>query len=175
MFPVFLADMFQLMGYSAPAIGVIGLIYAFILSQGINKRSDGDETMKKIAAQIQKGARAFLVTEYKYLAIYVVIVAIILGVFHKEGGHHWIAIAFVTGALAVLGLVGGSATAGICLTLGGIADGTAVAAPTRKAASDAFDERDFYYTVAAIGGGVGLGVGALGAALVAVDFLVLGE
>jgi len=94
----FLADTISMLGFSAPIAGIIGLVYAFVLATGINKRSDGDEKMQKIAAAIQKGARAFLFTEYKWLTLYVVAVAIVLGIFHKEGGHYLIAIAFVVGA-----------------------------------------------------------------------------
>ncbi|MCA8923939.1 MAG: sodium-translocating pyrophosphatase [Planctomycetes bacterium] len=79
----FLADTISLLGYSAPLAGFIGLIYAVVLAKGINARSDGDDKMRKIAAAIQKGARAFLFTEYKWLTAYVAVVAVLLAVVYK--------------------------------------------------------------------------------------------
>jgi len=99
MLPAFLAAFdITYLGFAAPVIGLIGLVYALVLSGSIAKKPDGDEKMQKIAAAIQKGAKAFLTTEYKYLAGYVVVVAVILAVFHSQGGHHWIAISFTCGA-----------------------------------------------------------------------------
>ena len=95
--PALLADFdFNLLGYAAPGIGVLGLAYAFVLANGIGKRPAGDERMQKIAAAVQKGARAFLLTEYRYLLGYVVVVGALLAALHPH--HAFIAAAFVTGA-----------------------------------------------------------------------------
>jgi K(+)-stimulated pyrophosphate-energized sodium pump len=81
-----------------PAIGLAGIVYALMLASGILKKSPGDETMQKIAKAIQDGAKAFLFTEYKYLAGYVVVVAGALALWHNSGTS--IAICFVAGAAA---------------------------------------------------------------------------
>ena len=58
--------------------------------------------MKDIAEEIQKGAMAFLATEYKVLAMFVVVVAALLGganvMFAGEGRSPLIAVSFVVGA-----------------------------------------------------------------------------
>ena len=59
--------------------GLLALIFAFVLSSSITKENAGDGKMAEIAGHIHDGAMAFLKTEYKYLAIFVVIVAVVLG------------------------------------------------------------------------------------------------
>ena len=75
------------------SLGAIG--YAFLLFTDIMQKPEGDENMKRIAKHVQDGARAFLVTEYKVLVIFVVLVAFLL-VF---GGQKLTAVAFICGAL----------------------------------------------------------------------------
>jgi len=75
------------------ALAAIG--YALLLFTDIMQKPDGDDDMRRIAKHIQDGARAFLVTEYKILAIFVVLVAFLL-VFTDQKE---MAIAFVTGAV----------------------------------------------------------------------------
>ncbi|MBI4878322.1 MAG: sodium-translocating pyrophosphatase [Planctomycetes bacterium] len=58
------------------SLGAIG--YAFLLFTDIMKRPAGDEAMQKIAKYVQEGAKAFLMTEYKVLIIFVVIVLFVL-------------------------------------------------------------------------------------------------
>ena len=70
----------NLIFYCAIAVGVIALVFAYIKYLSITKIEPGNERMKEISGYIQEGAMAFLVREYKYLAIFVVVVAIILGV-----------------------------------------------------------------------------------------------
>ena len=61
--------------YIAPGAGVLALLYAFWKASWVAKQDAGNEEMKTIATRIQEGAMAFLAAEYRYLAIYVVIVA----------------------------------------------------------------------------------------------------
>lgn len=75
--------------------GVIALIFAFFLSSFISKESDGNERMKEISGYIHEGAMAFLRTEYRYLTIFIIIVAAALALFV-----HWqTAVCFIIGAL----------------------------------------------------------------------------
>jgi len=92
--------------YAAPGAGVLALLFAFWKASWVKKQDAGDDRMKEIAAQIQEGAMAFLRAEYKVLAIFVVLVAGILGAANTgEGQSPIIAASFVIGAIA-------SATAG---------------------------------------------------------------
>ena len=65
--------------YLIPAAGVLALMYAFVKSMSINKLDDGTEEMRTIAGHIQEGAMAFLSREYKVLAVFVIVVAVLLG------------------------------------------------------------------------------------------------
>ena len=59
-------------------IGVIGLIIAVFFYIRVKAQPGGNETMERIAAYVREGSMAFLVREYKVLAIYSVVVAIAL-------------------------------------------------------------------------------------------------
>ncbi|MCA9637233.1 MAG: sodium/proton-translocating pyrophosphatase, partial [Myxococcales bacterium] len=69
--------------YLAPAAGGIALLYAFLTTQWISGRDSGTERMQGIAAQIFRGAMAFLYAEYKILGIFVVLVAGLLAVLYN--------------------------------------------------------------------------------------------
>ena len=89
--------------YAVPASGVLALIFAFMKSSSVTKADAGTEEMKTIAGRIADGARAFLVAEYKVLAIFVAVVAVLLGIANSSGGEvqsPLIAGAFVLGAVA---------------------------------------------------------------------------
>jgi len=59
----------------APAIaGIIGLILAMALYIRVKAQPEGNETMNRIAGYIREGAMAFLVREYKVLAVYSIVV-----------------------------------------------------------------------------------------------------
>jgi len=57
-----------------PAIGcaLIGLVTMIVFTQIVEGKSEGTDKMKDLAAKIHKGAVDFLVTEYKFLAGFVV-------------------------------------------------------------------------------------------------------
>ncbi len=65
--------------YLVPVVGVIGLIFAFLLTAKINKFSPGTERMKEIAAAIHGGAKAFLFAEYKILVFFILALFIAIG------------------------------------------------------------------------------------------------
>ncbi|RUO88940.1 sodium-translocating pyrophosphatase [Corallococcus sp. AB018] len=60
-------------------IGAVGLLFAAFFYFRVKGLPDGDATMNRIAGYIREGAMAFLVREYKVLAVYCVVVAIVIG------------------------------------------------------------------------------------------------
>ncbi len=88
--------------YVAPGAGVLALLYAFWKASWVSKQDAGSDEMKEIARRIQEGAMAFLAAEYRYLAVFVLIVAGALAVANLsgEGRSWWIAVSFVAGAFA---------------------------------------------------------------------------
>jgi K(+)-stimulated pyrophosphate-energized sodium pump len=88
--------------YFVPPIAALAaLVYAFIKASWVGKQDPGTERMQKISGWVSDGAMAFLKTEYKYLAIFVICVAILLGVSNAglEDSNAFIALSFVLGAL----------------------------------------------------------------------------
>ena len=67
--------------YIAIATGALALLFALALARLVLKEDQGTDTMKEIGKAIQEGASAFLGREYRTLAIFVVIVAVVLGLF----------------------------------------------------------------------------------------------
>ena len=67
-------------------IGLVALAVAMMLSIAISKASDGNDRMKEIAGYIHEGAMAFLYREYKYLAVFIVVVALIISIFLRKSG-----------------------------------------------------------------------------------------
>jgi len=84
-----------------PVFGIAALLFAFIKSKGISKQDVPSERMKEISGYIREGAMAFLASEYRILAGFVLIVAIILGVaYNGSADSHWlVAISFIIGAI----------------------------------------------------------------------------
>jgi len=74
---------------------VLGLIFAGFFAWRVIKSEAGNERMEEIAAAISEGSMAFLSSEYKKIAIFVVVMAIVLGMFISP----WTAVCFVAGAL----------------------------------------------------------------------------
>ncbi|MEO6189727.1 MAG: sodium/proton-translocating pyrophosphatase, partial [Saprospiraceae bacterium] len=86
--------------YLMPFFGVLGLIYMAFLYKWVSKQDAGDSKMKSISDAIAEGAMSFLKAEYRVLAIFVVIAAILLGILSTQvTNSHWlIVIAFILGA-----------------------------------------------------------------------------
>ncbi len=87
--------------------GVLGLAFAVFLIRYILSRDEGTERIREISAAIQEGAIAFLSREYRILAIFMIVVALILGVlFGVQSG--WaqgvrVAFALIFGAICSAG------------------------------------------------------------------------
>ena len=88
-------DITDLMLYSAPLAGIIGLIFAVYLVLYIMKLDAGTDKMKEIAAAIQEGAMAYLNRQYKTVAI----IALILTILIAWAINTDTALAFVLGAV----------------------------------------------------------------------------
>ena len=75
--------------------GLLALAVAYMLTAGIAKSSAGNARMQEIAGYIHEGAMAFLYREYKYLAVFIVVVAVLISAFLQVST----AICFVSGAI----------------------------------------------------------------------------
>ncbi len=64
--------------YLVAGSGLLGLLFAWLRSSWINKQDTGTDKMATIAGHIRDGAMAFLAREYKVLAIFVLVVAVLL-------------------------------------------------------------------------------------------------
>ncbi len=80
----------------AAGAGLVGLVIAFMLYQQVNKVKIDNQKVAEITEEIQEGAMAFLVAEYKVLAIFVVVVGAALTQLNDMNT----ALAFFAGALA---------------------------------------------------------------------------
>jgi K(+)-stimulated pyrophosphate-energized sodium pump len=87
--------------YLVPAAGLVALAYAFLTTGWITKQDAGNAAMKTIAEQISKGAMAFLNAEYRVLAMFVLGVAVLLGLLNRgTDGWYWMSISYIGGATA---------------------------------------------------------------------------
>ncbi len=92
-----------------PIFGVIALLFTFWRSAWVSKQEVGTPKMEIIAKNISDGAMAFLKAEYKILSIFVVAVAIILGLTgNNAGSSPLVAVSFILGAIcsAMAGYIG---------------------------------------------------------------------
>jgi K(+)-stimulated pyrophosphate-energized sodium pump len=94
--------------YLIPVAGLLALLYTAWKSSWVGKQEIGSEKMGKISEHIARGAMAFLKAEYKVLSIFVISVAILLGVSAGKDSHWMVSISFVIGAIcsALAGFIG---------------------------------------------------------------------
>ncbi len=87
-----------------PALGILGMVMAFVVYKLVMKYPDGEDKVKKIGDQIHAGALAFMKTEYKYLSIFIAV--IVLLAWYALGPYT--AISIVVGAIcsSVAGFIG---------------------------------------------------------------------
>ena len=92
-----------------PLFGVLALLYTFWKTSWITKQEVGSDKMKTISGHIAEGAMAFLKAEYRVLAVFVLFIAILLGVSADPTTSSWlIAVSFLVGATcsALAGFIG---------------------------------------------------------------------
>ncbi len=95
--------------YVLPLFGIMGLLYVVWKSAWVGKQDSGTDKMNKIAEHIAEGAMAFLKAEYRILIIFVICVALLLGVTaNSETSSPLVAVSFVIGAFtsALAGFIG---------------------------------------------------------------------
>ncbi len=146
-------------GIIAIAVSLLGLALAGYFTSFISRQDRGTDKMKKISDDVKKGAETYLNTEYKYIAYFVVIVAVLLTMMSvMEGELPFTTFAFLIGAFL-------SAAAGFL----GMMTATSSSAPTTQAARKSLD---CALRIAFRGGAVmGLSVVSLG--LLGLSFVIL--
>ncbi len=88
-----------------PIAAAAALFFAYIKAGWVARQDPGTERMQMIASWIAEGALAFLKREYRYLAIFVVCVAVLLGISNAglEDSSAMIAVSFIVGAICSAG------------------------------------------------------------------------
>ena len=94
----------EILLYLIALCGLIGLIFAGYQFNIVRKEEEGTAEIKKLTAVIHNSAMVYLNTQYKYLAAFIIVLAIVLAVLI----HPLTAICFVIGALlsACAGYIG---------------------------------------------------------------------
>ncbi len=149
--------------YLCPAVAVLALIYAYMKASWVKKQDEGTDRMKMIGGWIADGAMAFLGREYKVLAVFVIAVAILLGVSNAMVGSEQ-----QTNGLIALSFVLGAFCSGLA---GFFGMKTATAANTRTA-SAARTGLNSALQVAFAGGSV-MGLSVVGLALAGMSVLFI--
>jgi K(+)-stimulated pyrophosphate-energized sodium pump len=134
----------------APITASISILVAIYLYFYINKQSSGTDKMKEIAGAIQEGARAFLKVEFKYLAVFVVVVAAVLAIFLEP----IMAVAYVFGS--------------VCSALAGYLGMTVALKANVKSANAAKEGLNKAFPIAFRGGAV-MGLAVVGLALLGIS------
>lgn len=62
-------------------ISIIALVFAWYLAEKVRRAEPGSKKMQELAGAIHEGAMAFLHREYKILTIFVIILAVVVGLF----------------------------------------------------------------------------------------------
>jgi len=91
----------ELVFYSIVA-GLIALLYTVLLNRNISSKDMGNAKMKEINLAIREGAMAFLKREYKFLAVFIAIVFLILtglSFVFPNAMSFFVGISFIVGAL----------------------------------------------------------------------------
>jgi K(+)-stimulated pyrophosphate-energized sodium pump len=142
-------------------VAIVALIYAMIRASWVRRQDPGNERIQLIGSWIAQGAMAFLGREYRALAVFVVAVALLLGIsnyYISQDTNAYIALAFVLGA--------------VCSALAGyFGMRTATSANTRTAAA-ARNGLNEALQVAFAGGSV-MGLSVAGLALLGLGALLL--
>ncbi len=101
--------MSQTLTFAIPCFGLIALVYTMWKSAWVTKQDVGNEKMARIANNIADGAMSFLKAEYKYLAVFVLVVSGLMAWSGMNENSSWmVAVSFILGAIcsALAGYLG---------------------------------------------------------------------
>ena len=73
--------MIELAWLLAPISALVSILVGLYFYRYVNKQDSGTERMKEISEAIKQGAAAFIRREYTTLAIFVIVVAVLIGIF----------------------------------------------------------------------------------------------
>ena len=80
--------------YLAPVLGIVALLFAFVLASKVGREEEGTDRMHEISSAIRDGANAFLIAEYKILVVFAAVLFVLIGF-----GVDWkTAVCFIIGA-----------------------------------------------------------------------------
>ncbi|GAB4268049.1 MAG: sodium-translocating pyrophosphatase [Methylomicrobium sp.] len=147
--------------YAMPIFGLLALLFIMNRFSWVVKQDAGDAKMVRIAGYIAEGASAFLQAEYRVIAVFVSIIAILLGWmgFRSTDSSEWIALSFVAGAVC-------SGLAGFL----GMRIATRANVRTTQAAKTSLGAA----LNVAFGGGSVMGLGVVGLGLLGLSVLTIG-
>ena len=149
------------LAYAVPVLGILALLFTAWRSAWVSKQDAGTPRMKRIGDAIADGAMAFLSAEYRVLAIFVVVVAVLLawsGVSNGETSSWMVGVSFVLGAIC-------SALAGFIGMKVATKANVRTTHAARKSLGDALN--------VAFGGGAVMGLGVVGLGVLGLSSLFL--
>lgn len=142
--------------FCVPIVGLLGLLFAIMLKGYVTRQDPGNQKMQEIADAIAEGARAFLVSEYRILAISVALLFIAIAI----GTGRW-----MTAGCFLMGSI-------FSTTSGYLGMSTAVRANCRTANAARTSGMHNALTLAFLGGSV-MGMAVAGLGLMGVGVLYL--
>jgi len=150
--------------YVCPIVAIAALAYAYVKARWVRRQDQGTERMQLIGSWIAEGAMAFLGREYRVLAVFVLALAILLGISNQVVGEEQstnglIALSFALGAFC-------SGLAGFFGMKTATRANTRTASAARKGLNEALQ-------VAFAGGSV-MGLSVVGLALTGTGVLFIG-
>jgi len=88
-----------LLFWLAPISSIAALITAYIFFKIMIKKDEGNETMKKIAEYVRRGALAYLKQQYKVVALFFVVLTLLFSILAYGFNYQnpWVPFAFLTG------------------------------------------------------------------------------
>ena len=146
--------------YFVPICGALALLFAWFRSAWIRRQDAGTERMTTIAGHIREGAMAFLGREYRVLAVFVLVVAVLLSWANAGKAE--------TSALIGLSLIAGA----FCSALAGFFGMRVATAANVRTASAARNSLNQALQVAFSGGAV-MGFSVVGLGVLGISLLFL--
>ena len=89
----------QTLFWIVPAAAVIALLLAWYFYRGMMRKSEGTDTMQRIASHVRKGAMSYLRQQYKIVGIVFMALVVIFSImaYGFQLQNPWVPVAFLTG------------------------------------------------------------------------------